>query len=78
MAIKFDLYFLKFINETLIREYVSTVLRHEANSQIDLILFISNDIILDTETPTETPASTTPSVTTPQQLNIQTQVKQEQ
>lgn len=77
-AIKFDFYFLKFINETLIREYISTVVRHEADGKIDIMLFISNDIVLDPKTATETPTTTPSSPVPATQPTIEAQVKQEQ
>lgn len=50
-AIQFDLYFLKFINDQLLREFICSLIRHEADGKIDIALFLSNDISLGEETP---------------------------
>lgn len=76
------------MSDTLLREFICSVIRHEADGKIDIALFLSNDINLGEETPTEpsTPVSnttTTPEVPTQptqptQPTGIETQVKEEQ
>jgi hypothetical protein len=60
-AIQFDFYFLKFISETMLREYISSVIRHEADGKIDVALFISNDIALETSSLTDPTSPTNPT-----------------